>query len=167
MLLLICQQACPAESVSEGRVIAAYVLNFAKFVEWPAESIRPDNRITLCVIGNNVLDGALSELDTRKVGIREIRVVSRVTSDTNFSDCQLLYIGQSERKRVAAILRELGDSSVLSISNLDDFAEKGGGIGLLHHQDRIIFEVNLLTIQRQNLRIPAQLLKLASRVFGR
>lgn len=153
--------------MSEGRVISAYVLNFAKFVEWPAETVWVDNKITLCVVGSNVLGDALSELHRRKVGSRELHVVLRANADDTLGGCHLVFIGESERQRAVAIIRSLGASPVLTISDIEDFAEKGGGIGLLHHQNKIIFEINLKSLQRPNLRLPGQLLNLASQVFGR
>ena len=153
--------------MSEGRVISAYVLNFAKFVEWPAETVWADNKVTLCVVGSNVLGGALSELDGRKAGSRELHVVLHSNADDNLSGCHLVFIGESERQRAVAIIKALRESPVLTISDIEDFAEKGGGIGLLYHQNKIVFEVNLKSIQRLKLRLPGQLLNLASQVFGR
>ena len=166
-LLLAWLQPGLAEGVSEGRITSAYVLNFAKFVEWPAGTVWADDKLTLCVVGNNVLGGALSELDGRKAGSRELRVVQRTNADDSLSGCHLVFIGESERKRAVPIIRALGESPSLTISDIEDFAEKGGCIGLLYQQNKMVFEVNLASAQRSKLRLPGQLLNLASIVFGR
>lgn len=165
ILILAWQRPCLAEGVSENRVISAYVLNFAKFVNWPAETIWIDNKINLCVIGRNVLDGALFELDRRKIGNRELHVILYGDGEDKLSGCHMVYIGKSEQRRVSIIMKTLGESPILSISNIEDFAENGGAIGLIYNKDKIAFEINLKSIQRQNLHLPAQLLKIASRVF--
>jgi len=167
ILLLVWLQPCLAEGVSEGRITSAYILNFAKFVEWPAGTVWDDGKLTLCVVGSNVLGGALSELDGRKAGSRELRVVQRTNADDNLGGCQLVFIGESERKRAVPIIRALGDSPSLTISDIEDFAEKGGCIGLLYNQNKIVFEINLTSARRSKLHLPGQFLNLASYVFGR
>jgi hypothetical protein len=176
LTLLVWLQPGKADGMSEGQVKSAYVLNFAKFVEWPAGTVWADDKITLCVVGSNVLGGALLELGGRKVGGRELRVVQRTSENLlagypnaggNPGNCHLIFIGESEQQRAVAILKALGDSPVLTISDIEDFAEKGGGIGLLYHENRIVFEANLASAQKSKLRLPSQLLNLASYVFGR
>ena len=165
--LLVWLQPCSAEGISEGQIKSSYVLNFAKFVEWPAGTPWVDNKLTLCVVGTNVLGGALSELDGRRAGKRELHVVQHSYADNNLGGCHLVFIGESERQRAAVIIKGLGDSPSLTISDIEGFAEKGGDIGLLYHENRVVFEVNLASAQKSKLRLPSQLLNLASYVFGR
>jgi hypothetical protein len=167
LLLLAWLQPCLADGMSEGQVKSAYVLNFAKFAEWPVGQVLPDNKLTLCVVGNNVLGGALSALDGRRAGSRELRVVQHANADENLSVCHIVFIGDSEQRRVIAIIKALGDSPVLTISDIEDFAERGGCIGLLYHENKIVFEVNVASTQKSKLHLPSQLLNLASYVFGR
>lgn len=167
MLFLAWLPPCFAESMSDGQVKSAYVFNFAKFVEWPAGTDWSDNKITLCVVGKNVLGGALSELEGRKTGKRELHVVQYRNAEDNLGGCHLIFIGESERQRALPILKSLGESPSLIISDIEDFAEKGGDIGLLYHENKIVFEVNLASTQKSKLRLPSQLLNLASHVFGR
>jgi len=166
ILFLAWLQPCQAEGMPEGRIKSAYVLNFAKFVEWPNGTEWVDDKVTLCVVGNDVLGGALEELDGRKAGGRELRVVQH-SAASDLHSCQMVFIGESEQRRFGSIIKALGDSPVLTISDIDDFAEKGGCIGLRYREDKIVFEVNLASTQRLRLHLPSQLLNLASYVFGR
>lgn len=155
-----------AQGMTESQIKTAYVLNFAKFVEWPAGAIGAD-KLTLCVVGYDVLGGALSALDGRKAGERELRVLKRVNAEDNLRDCNVVYIGASEQRRFVAIINALRDSPALTISDIENFAEKGGGIGLEYRENKIVFEVNLASVQKSRLRFPGQLLNLASYVYGR
>jgi len=167
ILLLAGLQSSWAEGMSEGQIKSAYVLNFSKFVEWPGGVIEADGQVTLCVVGSDVLDGALLALDGRKAGTRQLHVVSHASADENLRSCHVVFIGESEQRRFVSIIRALGDSPALTISDIENFAEKGGGIGLLYRENKIVFEVNLTSTQKSKLHFPAQLLNLASYVFGK
>ncbi|WFP49794.1 YfiR family protein [Methylomonas sp. EFPC3] len=160
-------QALAAEALSEAQIKAAYLYNFAKFVEWPATGAPAGAEINLCVIGNNVLEGAVQALDGRKAGERGLKVSQRNHTDASFADCQLLYIGSSEQPRVVPILKNLGNAPVLTLSDIGDFAEKGGAIALLFRDNKVVFEVNLESIRNAGLRLPGQLLNIATHVYGR
>lgn len=160
----------------ESQIKSAYVLNFVKFAEWPAGVGAADDKMTLCVVGSNVLGGELSALGGRKAGNRELRVVQYASEDllnwqsnasSELGSCQVVFIGESEQSRFVSIIKALGDSPALTISDIDDFAEKGGCIGLRYRENKIVFEVNLASTHKAQLRLPAQLLNLASYVFGR
>ncbi len=160
-------QSLPADGLSEGQIKAAYIYNFAKFAEWPAEALPAGAEITLCVVGSNVLDGALEALDGRNAGERKLRVTQRSYSDLALTGCHLLFIGSSEQQRFLVILKNLNGAPVLTLSDIADFAEKGGDVGLLFRDNKVVFEVNLEPIRNARLHLPSQLLNIASYVYGR
>jgi len=160
-------QLLPADGLSEGQIKAAYIYNFAKFVEWPVEALPAGAEILLCVVGNNVLDGALDALDGRNASERKLRVAQRSYSDLTLAGCHLLFIGSSEQQRFLVILKNLNDAPVLTLSDIADFAEKGGDVGLLFRDNKVVFEINLETIRNARLHLPSQLLNIASYVYGR
>ena len=84
--------------MTEGQVKSAYVLNFIKFVEWPPGAIGPDNKITLCVIGNPAYGAAFAALDGRKAGIHELHVMQRDPGG-NLGNCHALFIGEAVPER--------------------------------------------------------------------
>ena len=152
--------------LSEDQIKSAYVYNFAKFVEWPAGAPR-DDKIVLCVVGNDVLGGTLSALEGRKAGGRELHIVQHTNASDSLNTCHLIYIGASEQRRFVAIIKALGETPALTISDIENFAEKGGSIGFVFRGNKIVFEVNFASVQKSKLRLPSQLLNLASYVFGR
>jgi hypothetical protein len=155
-----------AEPLPEDQVKSAYVLNFIKFVEWPADTSRDNGRLTLCLVGSAPLGGALGALNGRRAAGRELHVVQHASAD-DLSGCKVLFIGESEQRRFTAIIRSLGNSPVLTISDIDNFAERGGVIGLLNLKNKIVFEVNLAAARAGSLHIPGQMLNLAVNVFGK
>ncbi len=56
---------------------------------------------------------------------------------------------------------------MLTISDIPDFAERGGGIGLLYRENKVLFEINLASTRKAGLRLSSQMLNLATNIFGR
>jgi hypothetical protein len=158
-------QPCRAE-LTELQVKSAYVFNFIKFVQWPADAIKRGSRINLCVIGNDELHASLSTLNGRKAGDYEIQITPH-TGNVVLSSCHVLYIGNLEQRRLVPIIKSLGDAPVLTISDIPGFAERGGGIGLLNRDDKLLFEVNLASTRKAELHLSSQMLNLAVNIFGK
>lgn len=166
-LLLLWAPFAAAEIMPDNQVKSAYVLNFAKFVDWPEGVVIPGGDLMLCVLGRDVFGGALFDLEGRAVKKHRIKVIRHNDASSYFGGCHLLVIGESESGRVAGILGRLGDAPVLTISGAANFAENGGAIGLTPHDNKVVFEINLATAKKARLRLPAQLLNLAHQVFWR
>jgi hypothetical protein len=158
-------QPCRAE-LSELQVKSAYVFNFIKFVEWPDKAIRTGDKLRLCVIGNDELLGSLASLNGRRIGQYELQVMHSDNSAA-WNVCHVLFIGEHEQRRLVSIIKSLGAAPVLTISDIPGFAERGGDIGLLNRNDKMLFEVNLASTRQAGLRLSSQMLNLAANVFGK
>ncbi len=167
MLLAMLAPGMPAQDVREEyQVKAAYLFNFAKFVEWPAQAFRaPDAPLVLCVAGRDPFGGVLAAYERRIVHGRELRVRRNVAVG-ELRGCHLLYVSESEERRLAPTLAAAVDMPVVTVSDLDGFIDAGGMIGLVEADARIQFEVNLGSASRAGIRVSAQLLRLARRVRG-
>jgi hypothetical protein len=62
------------------------------------------------------------------------------------------------------ILIMLGDTSVLTVSDLPEFTQRGGMVQFVSEGDRVRFEVNLATAERAGLILSSELLKVAVNV---
>lgn len=167
LLLLASPAVGGVQSLSDDEVKASYVYNFLKFAEWPGGALKDGNLLTLCVMGSDSLGDVLEKLQGRKVGAHVLRVVKNARLGDDLGACRVLVVGDSLQRRAAAIIKEIGDAPVLTISNIEGFAEKGGCIGLTYRDDRMLFEVNLEALRKKNLQLPAQVLNLAANVYGR
>jgi hypothetical protein len=166
LLLAGMSMQCFSAERSELQVKSDYVFNFVKFVEWPDKALKTGDKLSLCVIGNDEQLASLSTLNGRKAGTHELLVMRADRSKVR-NTCHVLYIGKREQHRFIPIIKSLGSAPVLTISDSPGFAERGGGIGLFHRKDKILFEVNITTTRKAGLRLSGQMLNLAAHIFGK
>src|SRR5436305_9950672 len=86
-----------AEARPEYEVKAAFLLNFPKFIEWPASAFeRSDSPLAICIIGDDPFGGTLDQLvENEVVGGRKISL-QRIRRPPAPKSCQVLFIGKSE-----------------------------------------------------------------------
>jgi hypothetical protein len=148
-----------AQSAPEPALKAAFLYNFAKFAEWPADAA-PADPLTICVFGDAAIADALDEtVKGRTVDGRKATVV-RVKPD-GFRGCHVLYVAGLDAKRAQAIVDELKGAPVLTVGDREQFAQSGGIAGLFVEQGRMRFAINIEAAQRCRLRISSRLLSLA------
>lgn len=156
------QITCAETSFSkEYFVKSAFLYNFAKFVQWPAESFS-DNQspILLCILGNNPFGSALESIDGKTVGKRNL-VVKYFETMEDIDQCHVLFISKSEKKTLSEILPDVASRHVLTVSDIKNFAQNGGIIGMFTTGKKIHFEINVNSAKRSGLQISSKLLKLA------
>ena len=65
-------------------------------------------------------------------------VLKRIAKDEEINrDCQILFIGASERQRIPSILEKIRGENILTVSENDDFLEKNGIINLTRQGRKI------------------------------
>jgi len=148
----------------EYPVKAAFLLNFAKFVEWPAFAFKsPADPIAICVLGQNPFGTALEDLVRDKTVANRAFVVRTVLNAQQATNCQILFVNVSERKRFRSLLDDLKGHSVLTVGEADDFTANGGIINFRLKDARVRIEIDPGAADRAGLHISSKLLSLAER----
>jgi hypothetical protein len=146
----------------EYPVKLAFLYNFTKFVEWPADSYS-DSRapLEICVVGDDPFDRNLEgELRTRSAGGHPVEV-RNMRSSGSLRKCHVVFVPVSEKDRASGIMKALDGSSALTVGDWEGFAEEGGIISLTIEEDKLHFEINPLAAERAGLKISSKLLALA------
>jgi hypothetical protein len=139
---------------------AAFLYNFARFVEWPDRA----DTMQICVLGRDPFGRVLDDtLQGKKVHERTLRVL-RLTRMEEAANCQLLFVSPSEEARLPAILTELKGRKVLTIGESPQFVRLGGMIAFHVENQRVRFQINLRAVEQSGLIMSSQLLKLATLV---
>ena len=166
MLSLVAASAA-GQTAAVSKVKAAFLYNFAKFAEWPAESLPPGQQLQLCVVGDDAVADALEEtIKGRAIEGHELSV-RVVDSDALLRSCHLVYVDGRDARRSAQLIDALKGLTVLSVGDGEKFAELGGVAQLVLEQDRMRFAVNVTAAERARLRLSSKLLSLASIVRDR
>ena len=139
------------------RIKAAYVFNFAKFVELP---VSDEKILKMCVVGRDDLNGAMLSLNRRVAQGREIMVRKDVSVD-QAKDCAMVFVGESDARLLPLLVRQLGSASVLLVSDARQAMDQGAHLSMVFNDDRVEFDVNLLNLQKSSIKASSQMLKLA------
>ena len=164
--LFVCSAVSPQSDPSEYQVKAAFLFNFTKFVEWPDGSFdAPQAPIVVGIIGDDPFGDDLERMIAgQKVQGRSL-MIRRERWGDDLRRCQVLFVSASEHEHRSRILGSVQSAGVLTVSDMEGFAEAGGVIEFVIEQNRVRFIVNLDAATQGRLRVSAKLLALA-RVIG-
>ena len=162
-LALVASAAAQVGRPSEYQVKAVYLFNFSRFVDWP-QQLSTDSAFAICVLGRDPFGAALdAALAGESVGGKSV-VARRVSQAEEAAGCRIVYISTSEEGRLKEILAVFDRASMLTVSDIPRFSQRGGMIQFVLQGDRVRFEVNLTSAAGAGLRLSADLLKVATAV---
>ena len=149
-------------SPSEYQLKAVFLYNYAKFVVWPAESFADaDAPIILGVLGKDPFGAIIDQTIKGKTVKGRKLAIKRFEKIEDVEICHILFVSASEKKHLSKIVKILKGSSVLTVGEVKQFAQRGGIINFIIKQNKIRFEINLDAAQQAKLKISSKLLKLA------
>jgi uncharacterized protein DUF4154 len=146
------------DAAPEYQIKAAYLINFAKLVEWPAPAKGP---VVIAVFGQDPFGDVLDRTVLGKSVDGRPLVVQRLSHLEQLKGCQILFVSAAEKKRLGAIFSSLRGEPVLTVGDFQGFLEAGGSVAFTIDQSRVRFDVSLPAARQAGLRISARLLNLA------
>ncbi len=151
-----------APQPSEYQLKSAFIFNFAKFIDWPTAAFTdPKSPFIIGVLGDNPFGNdfeqmvAGKKINDRTISIQTLRTASEATN------CQILFVSVSEKKRFHEIIQSLHDAPVLTVSETDGFIEAGGMINFVEEAGKIRFQIDDVAAKATGLKISSKLLTLA------
>jgi hypothetical protein len=163
--LVAAEPAPAAAGPTEYEVKAAFLFNFAKFIEWPPSKARAEN-FTIAILGQDPFGDVLDRmLRGKTLGERKL-VIKRIASTADVGDASILFIGDSEKARLPQILKDVQGTGVLTVGDMADFAARGGVIGFRTEDNVVRFDINLAQAQKAGLKLSSQLIRVARHVLS-
>jgi ribosome-associated protein YbcJ (S4-like RNA binding protein) len=164
LLLFILSFTAPGhaqEASREYQIKAAFLFNFAEFVKWPPDSFaNPDAPFCIGILGDDPFGAALDETIQGEVINNHRMTVVRSQRIEDLEGCQMIFVSRSEEGHVVEILTELGSRPILTVSEVESFAQDGGDIDFYLSDGKVRFEINPESARRCGLKISSQLLSL-------
>jgi len=161
VILLAAAAASPAP-VDEYAVKAAFLYNFAKFVEWPDSAFagHPETH-RFCVYGADLsAPPLLQELEKKVVQGRRV-VILHPGLPQELAACQIVFLRRGDDALLPEVLSAVGGRPVLLVGEAEGFAQRGGMINFVVEQEHVRFEINRHAAAAAGLAVSSKLLGLA------
>ena len=150
------------EFAGEYKVKAAFIYNFAQFVDWPETAFSSaDAPFIVAVVGKDPFEGILEQVVAgKRVGARRV-IVKHFDSADQIGPCQILFVPMTEDDSLSGIIQKVQNSAVLTIGESEDFDSSGGCFRFFTDDNKMRFEINQDAAAQAGLRVSSKLLKLA------
>jgi hypothetical protein len=149
---------------TEYQLKAAFLLNFAKFVEWPQATFPETNSpMFLGVLGKNPFGDTLERTVRGKTVNNRQVVIMECRSPAEATNCHMLFICTSEKEHLREVIKGLSGTPVLTVGEMDGFIEAHGMIKFIWEGKKIRFQINEVEANNAHLKISSKLLSLAAR----
>lgn len=150
-------------AATEYELKAAFLFNFAKFVDWPADVFNATDALNVCVLGDDPFGEQLDRAFVGKSVHDRPVVVQRHDRLDQTRGCHVLFIGATEERRLGRFTPPGGP--VLTVGETDEFLRRGGIVAFDMEENRLRFEINADAADAAGLKISSQLMKLATRIL--
>jgi hypothetical protein len=162
MALANCLALASDQPIDEYQVKAAYIYNFAKFVQWPAQTFQNANEpMGICILGQDPFGHFLEDTVAGRAIEGHPLVVHHVSGAKQVAGCQIVFIGSAESRHSLPALADLTNPGILTIGESDANGVNGAVINFRLEGNKVHFDINLEAADREKIRISSRLLSLA------
>ena len=136
-----------------------FIYNFSKFIQWPAEY--ENGAFVIGVLGESPITKYLEDMASVKKVRGQKFIIKNFSSVSQITKCHMLYIPSNKSAYLKKCLDGVGNNATLIITDKPGMAENGSGINFLIVDGKPKFELNKTSTTKHNLKVSAQLTKLA------
>lgn len=159
IILMMAGFAVTAQDRPTHEIHAAMLFNFIKYVQWPNEG--DGGEFVVGVIGDDNVFNTLNQWYNGKQKGTKKYVIKKLSSATESSSCQVVYVGKAKNKDFDDIMNNIGGKSILTITDGNGLGQKGSCINFKVIDGKLKFEMNQATMTSSNLKVSSQLSSMA------
>jgi hypothetical protein len=161
MLFCLGLNAARGQTVShEYPLKAVFLFNFAQFTDWPTNAFeKPDSPLVIGVLGDDPFGVVLDDAVRGEIVNGRKFVVKRYQRVEDIKTCHILFISESETRRLDKIVSALNGKPVLTVSDIDNAAYRGVCVRFLTENNKIHLRINLDSLKGANLTMSSKLLR--------
>ena len=142
-----------AYSQNLNKYHALFIGNFIRYVEWPNTYENP----AIGIVGNSKI---YMEMKTYLEKQGKV-TVKKIEGEGDWAECQVIFLPSNQGKLFTSINKKIAGKAILLVTEDEKFAKEGACISFYLHNGKLRFIVNKSVSKAQNLKISANLLKLA------
>lgn len=139
LITLIATVACGQE-IKDYQIKAAWIFTLIDYTKWDKDPHNGNTKKNLCTVGFDNIYITIKNI--YKTENTKINFIEKEPED-NFTQCHLLYIAASEKDNINAILDSSKNKSIVTISDINRFTERGGIVGFIQENQKITLKLNL------------------------
>jgi hypothetical protein len=151
-----------AGAPSEYQVKAAFLYNFANFVQWPDDALGSAGApLRVCVLGADPFGVALDDAFRGQIVQQRPVLIARGPTLATVGRCHILFLSQSEQARWPDLVKALRGMPTLTVADGAPLVRLGGMVSFVIEAKRVRFEINRGAAEHAGLRVSSKLLALA------
>jgi hypothetical protein len=150
------------QAVDEYQVKAAFLLNFARFVDWPPTAFdAPADPLIIGIVGDDPFGDGIDRLIEHKFVSGHALQVRRFPDAKSLGRSHVLFVAGTDRQLAAKVIEAVRKSPVMTVGEMEGFAQAGGVCTFTREGSRVGFEINVTAAARAGLTLSSRLLALA------
>ncbi|MGA2030208.1 MAG: YfiR family protein [Verrucomicrobiota bacterium] len=161
--------SCLGLNVARGQTVsheyplkAVFLFNFAQFTDWPTNAFdKPDSPLVIGVLGDDPFGALLDDAVRGETVNGRKFAVERYLHVEDIKTCHILFISQSETRRLDKIEAGLKGKPVLTVSDIDNSAYRGVCVQFVTINNKIHLRINLDSLKDANLTMSSKLLRVS------
>ena len=142
---------------------AAYIFNFTRFVEWPADYLT--GNFIIGVLGNDPVVKEIQDLASTKTIYGRKIDVKVFSNPSSISSCHILFVPENQSSKISDAKSKIQSQSVLLISYSSGGISSGSGINFVLSGSKLQFEIKKSNIIDQGLKVNTDLENLAMKKY--
>lgn len=129
---------------------------------------KKEAQVVIGILGRDPFGDSFAEVEGKVIKSHKKRLTIKrlgaYNEELDLTQCDLLFICQSEKGNVNEIVTRLNGRAILTVADLPGFLEKGGMINLVKRQKKVRWEINRRPVKKAKLKLDSQLLRNAVRI---
>lgn len=148
-------------NIKETLIKVAFVFKFLDYLdpEWIG-----NGEISFCFFGFSDDKFAFLRDNVAKTSHSNINLIKK-ENITSRNECKIIYFDNNYKDNYQSVLKDLGDESIITVSDMKYFADNGGIIEFYNYRDKVRFFINNDDAVQRNIKFSAKLLELGGRRY--
>lgn len=162
LVLTFSDASTQAQVSGEYRQKAVFLYDFAQFTQWPDDAFADAKApLVIGVLGHNPFGPVLDDTIRGETAQGRTLVVEHYRRGDEIKTCHILFISQSETRRMDEIVKSLRGKPVLTVADANGPQATGVVIRFLVENNKVHFRINQEAAQAANLTLSSKLLRVA------